>query len=135
MKRVHECRYDDRFKKSRTQLLREKMAALEAKLRDLESDSAYSSQVVSPLALSDSSATTGSDSSFENEPVNLSAEMHNTLYVFYKNILVYAPSDCSKVFKLSSDIIGNAVSTQILVDSTPHHPLQSFNAAPPTLPS
>jgi hypothetical protein len=60
------------------------MANLEAKLRDLENESAYSSQVVSPLALSDSSATTGSDNSFETEPmVNLSAEMHNALYVFH----------------------------------------------------
>jgi hypothetical protein len=82
MKRVHECRYDDSGKKSRTQLLREKMAVLEAKLRDLESESSYSPQVVS-LALSDSSAT--SDSSFEIEPtVNLSAEMHNILYVVHK---------------------------------------------------
>ena len=57
------------------------MAVLEAKLRDLESESSYSPQVVS-LALSDSSAT--SDSSFEEPIVNLSAEMHNTLYVVPK---------------------------------------------------
>ena len=134
MKRVHECQYDDHSKKSRTQLLREKMAALEAKLRDLENESAYSSQVVTPLALSVSSAT--SESSFENEPmINLSAEMHNALYVFHNVFQIYAPSDCPKVFKLSSDIIGNAVSTQTLVDSTPHHPLQYFNAAHPNLPS
>ena len=83
MKRVHECRYDDNCRKSRTQLLREKLAALEAKLRELESESTYPSHVVSPLSLSDSSAT--SDSSFEMEPmVNLSAEMHNALYVLHK---------------------------------------------------
>jgi hypothetical protein len=131
MKRIHECKYDDNCKKSRTQLLREKMAVLEAKLRDLESES-YSPHVVS-LALSDSSAT--SESSFETEPIfNLSAEMHNILYVVPKNILVYSLSDCSKAFKLLSDIIGNAVSTQTLVDST-HHRLQSSIAAHPTLPS
>ena len=80
MKRMHECKYDDSLRKSRTQLLREKMAVLEAKLRDLETESSYSSQVVS---LSDSSGT--SDSSFEMEPmVNLTAEMHNTLYVVHK---------------------------------------------------
>ena len=135
MKRVHECRYDDSAKKSRTQLLREKLAVLEAKLRELESESAYSSQVVSPLSLTDSSATS-SDNSFETEPViNLSSEMHNALYVFHNKILVFAPPDSSKVFKLSSDIIGNAVSTQIQVDSIPLHLPQSFNAAHPILPS
>jgi hypothetical protein len=134
MKRVSECRYDDPTKKSYTQLLREKMAVLEVKLRDLETESAYSSQVLSPVPLSDSSGT--SDGSFESEPmVNLSAEMHNALYVLHKDMLAYAPSDHSKVFKLSSDIIGNAVFTQTLADSTPHHPQQSFNAAHPTLPS
>jgi hypothetical protein len=112
------------------------MALLEAKLRELEGESPYSSQVVSPLALSDSSATTSSESSFETERMlNLSPEMHNALYVLHKDMLAYAPSDHSKVFKLSSDIIGNAVFTQTLVDSTPHHPQQSFNAAHPTLPS
>lgn len=84
MKRPHECLYDDTSKKSRTQLLREKMAILEAKLRDLESDLLYTSQVMSPLPLSDSSGT--SDSSIDAEPiVNLSAEMHNALYVVHKN--------------------------------------------------
>ena len=82
MKRIHECRYDDSLKKSRTQLLREKMAALEAKLRDLESES-YTSQVMSPPSLSDSSGT--SESSIEAESmVNLSVEMHNALYVVHK---------------------------------------------------
>ena len=39
MKRTHECQYDDTSKKSRTQILREKVAVLEAKLRDLEEES------------------------------------------------------------------------------------------------
>jgi hypothetical protein len=80
MKRVHECKYDDNFKKSRTQLLREKMAVLEAKLRELENGSSYTPQGTSPLSLSGSS---GGDSSTDViEPmVSLSAEMHNTLYV------------------------------------------------------
>ena len=87
MKRIHECKYDDSSRKSRTQLLREKMALLEAKLRELEGESPFSSQVVSPLPLSDSSATTGSESSFETERmVNLSPEMHNALYVLHKKI-------------------------------------------------
>ena len=51
------------------------------------------------------------------------------------NIIAYTPSDFSKVFKLLSDITGNAVSTQALVDLSPHHRLQSFNATHPTLPS
>ncbi|KAJ3511259.1 hypothetical protein NLJ89_g4198 [Agrocybe chaxingu] len=36
MKRVHECNYDDSARKSRTQTLREKLFALEAKVRELE---------------------------------------------------------------------------------------------------
>ena len=87
MKRVHECKYDDSSRRSRTSQLREKLALLEAKLRDLERDSACSSQVVSPLALSVSSATTGSERSFDSEiepTVNLSAEMHSALYVLHK---------------------------------------------------
>jgi hypothetical protein len=83
MKRHHECQYDDSSKKSRTQLLREKMAVLEAKLRDLESESSYTTQVMSPLSLSDTSGTS-SDISIEEPIVNLSAEMHNTLYVGHK---------------------------------------------------
>ncbi|KAF8811995.1 hypothetical protein BYT27DRAFT_7335959 [Phlegmacium glaucopus] len=42
MKRAHECQYDDSSKKSRTQTLREKVAVLEAKLRDLEDESSLS---------------------------------------------------------------------------------------------
>ena len=80
MKRIHECRYDDTLKKSRTQILREKLAALEAKLRELEAEAYASQQVVSPPSLSESSGS--GDSSFDTEAVvNLSAEMHNTLYV------------------------------------------------------
>lgn len=70
MKRVHECKYDDSLKKSRTQLLREKLIVLEAKLRDLENGSSYS-----PQALSDSSV----DSLDHCPEPSLSAEMHNTL--------------------------------------------------------
>ncbi|CAA7260911.1 unnamed protein product [Cyclocybe aegerita] len=36
MKRAHECNYDDSARKSRTQTLREKLFALEAKVRELE---------------------------------------------------------------------------------------------------
>ncbi|KAF8898249.1 hypothetical protein CPB84DRAFT_1154916 [Gymnopilus junonius] len=36
MRRSHECTYDDSYRKSRTQTLREKMIALEAKVRELE---------------------------------------------------------------------------------------------------
>ena len=84
MKRVHECKYDDSSKKSRTQLLREKVMVLEAKLRDLESESSYTPQGMSPLSLSDSSGD-----SLEHCPEpSLSAEMHNTLYVAPENILL-----------------------------------------------
>ena len=87
MKRVSECEYDDSSKKSRTQVLREKTAALEAKLRDLEKGSPYSSHRMSPLSITDSS---GGDSSIDyTEPmVSLSAEMHNTLYVVYKKWII-----------------------------------------------
>lgn len=37
MKRVHECNYDDSSRKTHTQTLREKVLALEAKVRELES--------------------------------------------------------------------------------------------------
>ncbi|KAF9533660.1 hypothetical protein CPB83DRAFT_845658 [Crepidotus variabilis] len=36
MRRAHDCQYDDSARKSRTQTLREKLMALEAKLRELE---------------------------------------------------------------------------------------------------
>lgn len=36
MRRGHECTYDDSAKKSRTQMLREKLHTLEAKVRELE---------------------------------------------------------------------------------------------------
>ena len=82
MKRGNECKYDDSLKKSRTQLLREKVGVLEAKLRDLERDSSYTPQGMSPLSLSDSSG--GGESLFE-PIVSLSAEMHNSLYVDHKS--------------------------------------------------
>ena len=78
MKRAGECRYDPNFRKSRTSVLLARKDSLEKKIEELERDLSYSSQVVSPLSLSDSNT---SDNSFEIEPVNLSAEMHNTLYV------------------------------------------------------
>ena len=77
MKRVHECKYDDSLKKSRTQLLREKVVVLEAKLRDLENESSYSPQGMSPISLSDCSV----DSLDYCPDPSLSADMHNTLYV------------------------------------------------------
>lgn len=77
MNRMHECKYDENLKKSRTAILREKYIALEAKLRDLESESSiYTPQGTSPLSLSDSSG--GGDNLIE-PIVTLSAEMHNTL--------------------------------------------------------
>jgi hypothetical protein len=81
MNRMHECKYDDSLKRSRTAILQEKLGALEAKLRDLESESSsYTPQGTSPLSLSDSSG--GGDSLFE-PIISLSAEMHNTLYVVH----------------------------------------------------
>jgi hypothetical protein len=52
-----------------------------------------------------------------------------------KKKILTTSTDRSTVFKLLSDIIGNAASTQTPVDLTHHHPLQSFNAAHPTFPS
>ncbi|KAF8955547.1 hypothetical protein BDZ97DRAFT_1673611 [Flammula alnicola] len=42
MRRTHECKYDDSGRKSRTQTLREKLSALEAKVRELESGPTHS---------------------------------------------------------------------------------------------
>lgn len=70
MNRIHECKYDDLSKKSRTQILREKVCVLEAKLRELENESSLSSVCI----LEDKMRDLESESS-------LSAEMHNTLYV------------------------------------------------------
>jgi hypothetical protein len=89
MKRVHECRYDDSSKKSRTQLLREKVGILEARLRDLENGSSYSGtppQGLSPppLSLTDSSAPS---ESFIEPIVALSPEMHNILYAVHITII------------------------------------------------
>ena len=81
MNRVHECKYDDSSKKSRTQILREKVGVLEAKLRELESESSYTPQGTSPLSLTGSSV--GGDS-FIEPIVNLSVEMHNALYVIHE---------------------------------------------------
>ena len=73
--------YDDTLKKSRTAILREKLARLEAKLRELESEISYTPQRSSPLSISDSS---GAGESLVEPTVNLSAEMHDTLYVVHK---------------------------------------------------
>ena len=81
MNRSEECKYDDTLKKSRTQILREKVGVLEAKLRDLESESSCTPQGTSPLSLSDSS---GGGDSFIEPIVSLPAEMHNSLYVVDK---------------------------------------------------
>lgn len=197
MKRAHECQYDDSSKKSRTQTLREKVALLEAKLRDMEDESNLSKfsapiceslpvhdrlpspmihhqdsgsstytldpndnltdsssshgrigtpridnpltsytctrQGMSPFSLTDSSGGDSSNDQIFEPIVSLSAEMHNTLYGCPQNISIHS-TDCFKASKLLSGIIDNAVSTQTLVDSTRHHPLQSFNAPHPTLP-
>jgi hypothetical protein len=82
MKRGLECKYDDSCKKSRTQLLREKVGILEAKLRDLERESSYTPQGMSPLSISDSSGC--GESSLIDDFVSLSTEMHNSLYVLHK---------------------------------------------------
>lgn len=42
MRRTQECKYDDSGRKSRTQSLREKMEALQAKVQELESNPSYS---------------------------------------------------------------------------------------------
>jgi hypothetical protein len=81
MKRGNECKYDDTSKKSRTQLLREKVGILEAKLRDLERESSYTPQAMSTQSLSDSS---GGGEILIEPIVSLSAEMHDALYV-HKN--------------------------------------------------
>ncbi|PPQ70413.1 hypothetical protein CVT26_013830 [Gymnopilus dilepis] len=47
MRRSHECAYDDSYRKSRTQTLREKMVALEAKVRELESQPGPSNPSIS----------------------------------------------------------------------------------------
>lgn len=56
MRRIHECHFDDSSRKSRTQTLREKVFALEAKLRELEHGGSQSS------AQSDSSPSSSSGS-------------------------------------------------------------------------
>lgn len=110
MKRAHECQYDDTSKKSRTQILREKVIVLEAKLRDLENEPSLSNyltdasshstpavdislaynaqQGTSPLSLSDSSGGDSSSDHMSEPIISLSSEMHNTLYVILK-YLVY----------------------------------------------
>ncbi|KAF9559557.1 hypothetical protein CPC08DRAFT_807219 [Agrocybe pediades] len=62
MRRGHECSYDDSARKSRTQALREKLSALEAKVRELESG---------PGATPSLSATTsyGSSTTDDGQPV------------------------------------------------------------------
>ena len=47
MRRGHECNYDDSARKSRTQTLREKLFALEAKVRELEHGSGVASSPTS----------------------------------------------------------------------------------------
>ena len=74
MDRVHECRYDVR--KSRTQMLREKLSSLEAKLRELEG---ATPQEMSPLIFSDSSGG--------GENYIVSHAMHHRLYVVHKTII------------------------------------------------
>ncbi|KAF9453652.1 hypothetical protein P691DRAFT_658074 [Macrolepiota fuliginosa MF-IS2] len=62
--RLHECVYDDHRRKSRTQLLREKVASLERKLAELEANPQTNPQTTfvidSPVAGSSPSLTTGS---------------------------------------------------------------------------
>ena len=51
MKRPDECQYDDSKRKSRTQMLREKLSALEERVRELESESGSSNHGGSPSSL------------------------------------------------------------------------------------
>lgn len=64
MKRPDECQYDDSKRKSRTQMLREKLSALEERVRELESESGSSNYEGSPSSLNSpqvSNEETGDD--------------------------------------------------------------------------
>lgn len=58
MKRVHECNYDDSSRKTHTQTLREKVLALEAKVRELESTAGANTGTLAGSSATGTSATT-----------------------------------------------------------------------------
>ena len=75
MNRADECEFDDRKQKSRTQKLREKLAMLEKKVRELEADthgesstSSASSSGSSPHACASPDADAIADTLFTGEP-------------------------------------------------------------------
>ena len=137
MKRPHDCMYDDSSKMSRTQSLRDREAALRLKILELEKEGSdiFGDKLCDTVGL-ESEPSEGSHVSRNDicESVTLSAEIHSTLCVVVHKKIVYASTDCSKVFKPLSDITGKSVSTQTLVDSIHHLLLQSFNAPLLTLP-
>ena len=114
-------------------MLREKVGVLEAKLRELENGS-YTSQGMSPsLSLSESS---GGHSSIDPvEPnVNLSAEMHNTLYVVHKknhyNSVTEPASKYPNLYQTSSAMLflhkHQSIRLFIIRYSLPTQPTQPF---------
>ncbi|PPQ82389.1 hypothetical protein CVT25_008350 [Psilocybe cyanescens] len=90
MRRVHECTYDDSSRKSRTQTLREKVSALEAKVRELEHTNPSSD-------LSDPSSSTDAGSSLSFDDM---LHQPTSLALYQANPVSWASDDLDSLIPL-----------------------------------